>query len=236
MTVTLTDAPEQNIEALPASRKPTWEAYDDEFHWADEKDPILAAEVKAYMEGPRHEHTSSQNVEEYHRLHEENVGARKKFRFFQQDEFKKQREGRILSMSEFLRMLRQAGSMVWGADFSAWYNDRGAQPRTVGLNICHPGLLSECKHKAGEPHYVGFVQVPLMQEFEELYFDAHDVPLNSKRRGWRTVLLKIIHDGILTEEKAHAVFGAPEGAVSELYRAQLWAHRNLPREKNAASF
>jgi hypothetical protein len=164
-------------------------------------------------------------MDEYHKWHETNVGSRKEFRFAQQDEFKLQREGRILHMNNFMGMLRDCG-------LNAWYTEKGGMPKTLGLYVGHFGLLPACKdkHKNGQPHYICFVQVPFMQEYEELFFDQYDVPLGVKRRGWRTVLLRLIETGLLTESKAHEIFGQPSsGIVSRRYREYLHYLRNKPQ-------
>lgn len=183
----------------------TFDGFDEEFEYADEIKPRLAQIMQQIESGPRHETSSQQTHEEFHRLYESNVASRKKFRWENQDEFKTQRVGRILHMNAFLSKLREAG-------LTAWYTDKGGMPGTLGLYAS----------KNEVPTYIGFVQVPLMQEYEELYFDEYDVPLGPKRRGWRTLILKLIDAGFLTETSAHAVFGEPaSGPVSRRYREYL---------------
>lgn len=201
-------------------KKPNYKSYDDEFHWADENDPALAAEIADYESREKHHGTGSQSVEEYYRLHELNVDARKQHRFPDQEELATRREGRILHMNEFMHKLRSAG-------LNAWYTNKGGMARTLGLYVSHEGLKTGCQHAPGAPHYVGFVQVPFMQEFEELHFDHHKLPLGSKRRGWRTILLRLIEQQMLTETKAHEVFGEPLGSVvSRRYLSYLKFLRN----------
>jgi len=65
---------------------PSYKSYDDEFHWADENDPVLAAEIKEYESREKHENNDSQTKEEFHRLYEGNVESRKQYRFANQDE------------------------------------------------------------------------------------------------------------------------------------------------------
>lgn len=203
-----------------APTKSNWKSYDDEFHFADENDPALAAEIADYESREKHHGTGSQSVEEYYRLLETNKSARKEHRFADQDELKTKREGKILHMNEFMHKLKAAG-------LNAWYTNKGGMARTLGLYIAHEGLKPACQHENGAGHYVGFVQVPYMQEFEELHFDRYDVPLGSKRRGWRTILLKLIEQGMLTEAKAHEVFGVPDGSIiSRRYLSYLKFLRN----------
>jgi hypothetical protein len=192
------------------SSLPSWKSYDSEFDYADEIRPELAQIMQQVESGPRVEKSSQQTWDEYYRLHELNLAARKKFRWENQDELKAKRTGRILHMNEFLGKLRSTG-------LNCWYTDKGGMAGTLGLYVSKNGI----------PTYIGFVQVPLMQEYEELHFDRFDVPLGPKRRGWRTILLKLIDAGFLTETEAHKVFGEPaSGPVSRRYREYLKYIRN----------
>lgn len=203
-----------------AKPKPSWQSYDDEFSTAADNDPKLAAEIAEYESREKHVNKDAQTHEEYRRLFEMNVESRKQYRFAHQEEFKLHREGRILHMNDFMGKLRAAG-------LDAWYNTKGGMPKTLGLNVLHAGVYPACKHTSGEPHFVGFVQVPFMQEYEEMFFDRYDVPLGPKRRGWRTVLLNLVMQGVLTEDKAHEIFGAPDNnIVSRRYREQMHFFRN----------
>lgn len=157
---------------------------------------------------------SEQSREEYLRLFEKNASARREHQFPNQEELKLQREGRILHMNEFLSMLRRCG-------LNAWYSDKGGMAKTLGLYIGHDKLAS-CTHETGLPHYVCFVQVPFMQEYEELNFDRYNVPLGSKRRGWRTVLLKLLEQRLVSVAKVNEVFGEPAtGPVSRRYKEYI---------------
>ncbi len=212
------------MSAAPAPDKRWFEKYDDEFRYADEIEPRVGEIMQRVENGPRHTQTSSQNQEEFLRLFEANADARKEYRWTHQEEFKTRREGRILHMNKFMGMLRDCG-------VSAWYTEKGGMPKTLGLYVHHGGMKSGCfgKHERDEPHYVCFVQVPLMQEYEEVFFDRYDVPLGVKRRGWRTVLLRLIEAGLLSEKKAHEIFGEPaSGPVSRRYQQYLHFLRNKP--------
>lgn len=208
------------VPGQSAPKKPTYKSYDDEFTFADANDPVLAAEIAEYESREKHHSTGQQSVEEYYKWFETNRNSRKENRLPDQDELKVKREGRILHMNDFLAKLRSAG-------LNCWYTNKGGMARTLGLFISHEGLKLGCSHLPGAPHYVGFVQVPYMQEFEELHFDRYDVPLGSKRRGWRTILLRLIEQEMLTEAGAHEVFGEPLGSVvSRRYLSYLKFLRN----------
>ena len=202
--------------------KPTWEAYEDEFRYADEIEERVP-EIMEKFEDQRAESYSGQAAEEYWRLYEQNVESGKQYHFDNQEELKLQRTGHIFHMNEFLRLLRNAG-------LNAWYTDKGGMERTLGLFVTHENHYPTCSHKRGEPHYVGFVQVPLMQEFEELFFDQYNIPLGSKRRGWRTVLLRMIEQRLITEDKVREIFGVPElNVISRRYLHYLQYLRGVPK-------
>lgn len=187
--------------------------YDKEFRYADEIEPHVAETMRRLEEESFITSSSNQTREEFRRQFEKNVAARKQHQFPMQDELQVNREGRILHMNEFITRLRSTG-------LYAWYSDKGGMARTLGLYVSHND-----KQK-----YIGFVQVPFMQEYEELHFDRYNVPLGSKRRGWRTVLLKLIENGVLTEQQAHEAFGEPQtGPVSRRYREYLQFIRSTPR-------
>lgn len=203
------------------STKPSYKSYDDEFKYddgihdgeyrkADDIESRTAEIMRRVEEESDVVKSSQQSREEFFRLFEKNAGSRRQHQFPNQEELKLQREGRILHMNEFLARLKRCG-------LNCWYSEKGGMPKTLGMYVGHD-KTSRCSHEFGAPHYVGFVQVPFMQEYEELNFDQYNVPLGSKRRGWRTVLLRLIEQRLLTVEKADEIFGKPAtGPVSRRY-------------------
>ncbi len=190
------------------------QSYDDEFRYAPEVEQQIP-EIEAMMSNRFDDSLIPSDArEELARLKEENTYARSRYKFSMQDEFKLERQGQILTSNEFLRRLRTIGLHVW-------YGDRSGMAGTTGLYAVVPGWLG------AEQQYVGFVQLPFMQEFEELHFDRYDVPLGCKRRGWRTVLLRLVQNRIISEEKLNQVFReAPTGPVSRRYLQQMHHFRN----------
>jgi hypothetical protein len=70
------------------------------------------------------------------------------------------------------------------------------------------------------------LQYPFAPEWSLLYFDIFDVPITEKHRGWRTALLQMILQDVLTEEEVNRAFGpVPLHFVSLYYRRQLYTHR-----------
>lgn len=70
------------------------------------------------------------------------------------------------------------------------------------------------------------LQYPCGPEWSLLHFDAFDVPITEKHRGWRTALMQMILADVLTEDEVNRAFGpVPLHSVSLHYRQQLQTHR-----------
>jgi len=63
-------------------------------------------------------------------------------------------------------------------------------------------------------------------EWSLMYFDEFDVPIRERYRGWRTALLALITNDVLTEDEVERAFGPiVENEASELYRETLQGYR-----------
>ena len=63
-------------------------------------------------------------------------------------------------------------------------------------------------------------------EWSLMWFDTFDVPIRERYRGWRTALLALITNNVLTEDEVLKAFGpVTESPASELYLETLQAHR-----------
>jgi hypothetical protein len=63
-------------------------------------------------------------------------------------------------------------------------------------------------------------------EWSLMYFDEMDVPIRERYRGWRTALLVLITNDVLTEEEVERAFGPVVlNEASELYRETLQSYR-----------
>lgn len=94
------------------------------------------------------------------------------------------------------------------------------------------GLMVQ-KSEGSQPQYACWVQQGWMPEFEMINFDSHGVPLNSKHRGWRTVLMQLIMNGFLEEAVATRIFGEAVGTAATRYNLFLYQWRNRPRRETA---
>jgi hypothetical protein len=83
-----------------------------------------------------------------------------------------------------------------------------------------------------EPDYLkGKVQVatlqwPVSTEWMVMAFNEYGVPKYAKHLGWRTTLLTLIAEGVITEDEAHKAFPVKDTEASAWYRQQLYQRRN----------
>lgn len=76
------------------------------------------------------------------------------------------------------------------------------------------------------PQCVTSLQWDCGPEWSLMHFDALDVPTTERYRGWRTALLALITNDVLTEEEVNRAFGpVVENEASELYSATLKSYR-----------
>ena len=96
------------------------------------------------------------------------------------------------------------------------------------------GLWAEVPNERGIGHlyqginhqYMTWMDIPFMYEWSVLRVDEHKIPIGEKYRGWRTVLTRLIARKVLTEIKAHQIFGEPLGTTSKIYKRTLFNLRN----------
>jgi hypothetical protein len=70
------------------------------------------------------------------------------------------------------------------------------------------------------------LQYPCGPEWSLIHFDEFDVPITEKYRGWRTALLQMLLQDVVTEDEVNRAFGpVPLHSVSLYYREQLYTHR-----------
>jgi hypothetical protein len=124
----------------------------------------------------------------------------------------KARKVNAISTRDFIDKLRRNGVKCFTVD-------NGFPPQTIALWAVKPD--------SDKLQYVCYLQVPAMYEWSVLKVDRHGLPAGEDFRGWRTVLAQLITKQILTEAKAHKIFGRPtDGEVSVIYRESLWFLRN----------
>lgn len=159
-------------------------------------------------------------VEHTHRLREGNYysEATKRQRWSLQDEYRNDaaRMGKAMHSSEFIAKLHQAVPNLYVKDGNI-----------VG-HLALYELSSQPREDWGgqQFRYLFYFEEGLIPEFSLYEFSALDVPIREKKRGWRTVLLRLINSGLLTEPKSDKFFGPAEGEASLIWRYKLYLHRN----------
>jgi len=90
------------------------------------------------------------------------------------------------------------------------------------------GMFRSAPFNADLPtfQYLCFMPLGYSPEFSVLEFDHRAVPVRESQRGYRTVLLKLIKAGIVTEEDVDKEFGRASGPGSIAYRRYLYRFRN----------
>jgi hypothetical protein len=74
--------------------------------------------------------------------------------------------------------------------------------------------------------YLFYIPTGVLPEFSQYEFDERDVPIRESKRGWRTVLLRLIKMGLLSEEACDREFGRAQGIASTVWYRQLYQFRN----------
>ena len=179
----------------------------------DEKlDPKLAKEVAEYAKRYHDpEKTSNQNKEELARQKELSDESVKEFQFVTPEEYEdiEQRIGRVMHSAVFINKLRSLG-------ITCWYTQH-LQPQKATL-IVQDGVK--------EPEVACWVQQGYMPELSIMRFDEHKVPVDERRRGWRTCLLQLILKGIISETQANITFGNPGMSPAfDRYNSTLYEFR-----------
>lgn len=119
----------------------------------------------------------------------------------------------IIGSKEFVLKLRENG-----VHCIAHYNGR---PGTAGLWAIVPTTHGT------DVRFITEIQIPAMIEWSVLRLDEHGLPNGCDYIGWRNAVSMLIRKGVLSEERAHEIFGRPtDSIVSRRYRRTLWAHRH----------
>lgn len=220
------------ISEIRSNLKPSDKSYDDELPTPVVTDPL-----------PYTDTSSQQLIEEEARMYAENYRARAANRWTGQErwmgaENEDRRLVNIMHPNAIFRKMRDAGIdcsiepavvKVWGIDHKTgltvpvqavrsgarfWLHDAEILDR-IGISAW---VWQDGKQIA---KYVTYLQVP-SPEWSVMRFDEYDVPTDEKYRGWRTALLRLMQEEVLTEDEVNKAFGAPAHDVtSELYYEYL---------------
>lgn len=147
-----------------------------------------------------------------------NSEAVKAQRMARQEEYKNDaaRIGRMMHHSDLVTVLRQLipslyitdGNIV--GDLAVFQTYGSPQPDLEGRTF----------------RYLFYIPTGYLPEYSLYEFNDRDTPTRESQRGWRTVLLRLIKSGLLTEETVNHVFGAATGPASTIYNSTLYDFRN----------
>jgi hypothetical protein len=130
----------------------------------------------------------------------------------------RRRWGRALHHSEIIRKLRNLIPTLVCAD--------GATPNAISLYYYNPHVYFPDVQRKGGFVNIGWIYGGYNPEFEIDLVDRYQRALGQKR-GWRTTLLRMILNKLITEKQADEAFGAPPFTpTASNYRRQLFAFRN----------
>lgn len=188
---------------------------------------ILADGTPAWVSRPKDFKQWASEV--YHQEKEESDKLALAYREEEQETLtdEKARTVHPMHVDEFMRKLRINGVKCFIYQTPWKKGDPASMMNTVGLWAVVPGQEQAGFIHKGEGHqYVTWMDVPFMYEWSVLRLDEHSIPIGEKYRGWRTVLSRLIAMKVLSETKAHRIFGEPSGATSKIYKRTLFEFRN----------
>jgi hypothetical protein len=152
--------------------------------------------------------SSNERLEKAQELHEANTAFSAEYCWQHRPDWKEDESSRKINpmhYQDFITKLQLAGVMVEANNFT--------RVGRIGINACPHGIWK----------YITTLQYPYSYEYSVMRFNEYRVPTNEKFRGWRTALLHLIAAGVLSKEKALAVFGPPQGPAAETYLKELQA-------------
>lgn len=159
------------------------------------------------------EHTS--------RMKEMNLYAADKYRWKNQEDYENDeaRFGNRKHSSEFLNRLR----VLIGPDRLFLTDGRFLNDIAVFQISGQP----RPDFNGNTYRYLWYLPTGWMPEYSIYEFDERWVPVREKQRGWRTPLLRLIKQGLLTEDQVEWEFGPALGEASTVYKRELWQYRNM---------
>jgi hypothetical protein len=193
---------------------------------------------------PYTEESSTELMEAERRAFEDNYAAAHAQRWEGQErwmgrENEEMRLVNILHPHAIFQKMKDAGincsiepqvTKVWDIDPKSGLSVLCSRTRAGGARFwLHDVIIQQCVGisawvwQDGErvAKYITYMQVP-GPEWSVMRFNEYDVPTCEKYRGWRTALLKLMMDGVLTVEEVNKAFGEPTvGPASDFYYQQL---------------
>jgi hypothetical protein len=148
-----------------------------------------------------------------------NSAAVKAQRWEHQDDYRDDRAriGRVIPANEFISKIKELVPNLFITD--------GRIVGDMAIFRIYPQPLERLGGRDFE--YLFYCPTGLLTEYSLYEFDtARDIAIREKLRGWRTVLLRLIKCGLLTEEICDREFGVALGPASSVWYRKLYEHRN----------
>ena len=120
--------------------------------------------------------------------------------------------GQPMAYQDLIRLLKRINSALI-------FEDGGVKD---AIAVRYPGHLEDGTY--GKRYVTGFYK-EVLPEFSCIQSDEHG-RATRECRGWRTVLVPIIKQGIISYKDAVDVFGSPEGQRSGRWKQLLSRERN----------
>lgn len=154
-------------------------------------------------------------AEHTHALREQNFRAAEAQRWPDQQDFKNEaaRWGAPMHYGELIRKIKRITN-------SLYFTDGRIAGDIAVFKIHGMGVRQR------DFQYLFYIPTGYMPEYSIMEFNDRDVLVREKKRGWRTVLLRLIKANVITENQANKEFGEAVGAAATQWRKQLWVHRN----------
>jgi hypothetical protein len=215
-----------------------------------DEDLTVSAEKRAFLDSlPLGERRMEpEEADDLAVSHEGTYLAFAKYRWKQQHRFtgkenEEMRSVNILSPNQIIRRLQKAGVdarldageyWVEGIDHKTGEKIKERRERAEGRLWLHDfvnqgriGISAwVIENGVRVRKCITHLQYPWSQEWSLLHFNEYDVPSGERRRGWRTAMLELIVQGVLTEEEINSAFGPVAlNGVSQLYRERLFYYR-----------
>ena len=188
--------------------------------------------------------SSEELIEAEQKLWEDNYRASAKQRWKGQERWmgKENEEMRLVNILHphaVFRKLQKAGVdcsieasvvWVWDIDHATGLTVPAQRTRNNSRFWLHDVVIKDrvgisgWVNRKGEytAQYITYMQYPLGPEWSIMRFNEYDVPTSEKYRGWRTAVLRLIQEGLVTEEEVDRAFGpVAQNEASKLYMEQI---------------
>ena len=121
--------------------------------------------------------------------------------------------GRPLEWKEFVRKLNHLGPKLFIHD--------GGAPNAIAIHV----WMDKGDGEGSRWCYVGGFEKKVLPEFSHIRIDEHELPVE-ETRGWRSVLMGLVRQDVITHKEVVAIFGDAQGQRSVRWHEQLQDKKN----------